>query len=83
MIGIHEGTSMIITPRSGEGDVIKGVVDHVRYFESGPNRGRAWQITIKPLDDSQPKIKMIRNRSQLGGGWINKTHVAKISPQSW
>jgi hypothetical protein len=82
MTGIHEGTSMIINARDGS-SVEAGVVDHVRYFESGPNRGRVFQITIKPLDDSQPKIKMIRNRSQLGGGWINKTHTATISTRSW
>lgn len=79
---IHEGTSMIITPRDDSNEEIKGIVDRVTYFESGPNRGRVWNITIKPVDGGR-SIRMIRNRPQLGGGWINKTHVAKISPRSF
>lgn len=79
---IHEGTSMIMTARDGS-SVEAGVVDDVRYFEHGPNVGRVYRITVKPLAPEGKIRYFIRNRSQLGGGWINKTHVASISPRSF
>jgi hypothetical protein len=79
---IHEGTSMIIKPRNGDDEERPGIVQNVKHFESGPNRGRVSNITIEPLDGG-PAVRMIRNRSQLGGGWINKTHVASIAPRSY
>jgi hypothetical protein len=78
---IHEGTSMTITAKDGSEINTPAVVENVTYFETGPRAGRIWNVTVR-TDDGRT-VRLIRNRSQLGGGWINKTHIAKISSRSW
>jgi hypothetical protein len=73
---------MTIIARDGS-SVTAGTVERVVIFRHGPNAGRIREITIKPLSPNEHAMTFIRNRAQLGGGWINKTHVAKINPRSW
>jgi len=78
---IHEGTSMKIMSKDGS-EIVEGIVEGYKIFQHGPNAGRMWNITVRPIGGGHAHT-FIRDRSQRHGGWINKTHYAAISQRSF